>query len=359
MKKSIVVLIWFYLAVQITYSQSIPVSGDQYHIYGPNSTWGEMLQIGGNGRTTTNASVVSTNGNLHLDSKNGHFTYINYYSKTNTLLNSQGGNVGIGTSSPNAGLDIKKEGVALEIDHTISGGHSMIKFNSVVNNGSDKGFILFQDETSNSPGTGREDVRLTMGVFNDFRSWSGHSDELWFQGGGRLVQNVGKWDSELNTLIGTPSSGITGGYEWRVNNSTKMRLSHSGDLSVGGTIKATEIKVEAQTADFVFEDNYHLKDLTDVEAFILTNKHLPEIPSAAEMEEAGVNLAEMNKLLLMKVEELTLYSIKLEKEVKKEREERRAMRGESEKKVSGLEFWVQEQEERLAKLEALLEELSK
>jgi hypothetical protein len=93
------------------------------------------------------------------------------------------------------------------------------------------------------------------------------------------------------------------------------------DLDVKGIIKATEIKVEAQTADFVFEDNYHLKDLTEVEAFILTNKHLPEIPSATEMEEAGVNLAEMNKLLLMKVEELTLYAIKQNEEKNKLEEE--------------------------------------
>ncbi len=87
-------------------------------------------------------------------------------------------------------------------------------------------------------------------------------------------------------------------------------------LDVAGTIRATEIKVEAQTADFVFEPGYQLRDLSEVESFIKTNKHLPEIPSAAAMEKSGVNLAEMNKLLLMKIEELTLYSIDLEKKDK-------------------------------------------
>ncbi|PXX95175.1 hypothetical protein DF185_22615 [Marinifilum breve] len=103
-------------------------------------------------------------------------------------------------------------------------------------------------------------------------------------------------------------------------------LSHSGKLGIGttkpstklevaGTIKATEIKVVAQTADFVFEDDYQLKDLSEVEQFITTNKHLPDIPSAKQMEENSVGLAEMNKLLLQKVEELTLYVIQQQKEI--------------------------------------------
>ncbi len=89
-------------------------------------------------------------------------------------------------------------------------------------------------------------------------------------------------------------------------------------LDVNGTILATEIKVAANgnTADFVFSDTYNLKDLTEVENYIKTHKHLPDIPSAEEMEASGVNLAEMNKLLLQKVEELTLYVIKKDKQNK-------------------------------------------
>jgi len=88
-------------------------------------------------------------------------------------------------------------------------------------------------------------------------------------------------------------------------------------LDVAGTIRATEIKVEAQTADFVFEDDYNLRSLAEVENFIKENKHLPDIPSASQMEAEGVNLAEMNKLLLMKVEELTLYLIQQQKLIDK------------------------------------------
>lgn len=85
-------------------------------------------------------------------------------------------------------------------------------------------------------------------------------------------------------------------------------------LSVNGNIRATEIKVEAQTADFVFEEDYQLKSLDEVEAFVKLNKHLPEIPSAKQMETDGVNVAQMNKLLLQKIEELTLYMIEMKKE---------------------------------------------
>ena len=91
-------------------------------------------------------------------------------------------------------------------------------------------------------------------------------------------------------------------------------------LEVAGTIRATEIKVMAQTADFVFEDNYELRPLDEVEAFINDNGHLPDIPKATEMEKDGIALAEMNKLLLQKIEELTLYIIEQEKQNKKQQD---------------------------------------
>ena len=94
-------------------------------------------------------------------------------------------------------------------------------------------------------------------------------------------------------------------------------------LEVAGTIRATEVKVLAQTADFVFEDNYELRPLDEVEAFINENGHLPDIPSATEMEKDGVGLAEMNKLLLQKIEELTLYMIELEKRIDKQEQKYR------------------------------------
>ena len=128
-------------------------------------------------------------------------------------------------------LDISKDGEVAKFQPATAGQYTLVNFNSKVNSGSDKGFILVQDESANSPGTGGEDLRMTIGVHNDFRSTTDHSDELWFQGGGRLCYNVGEWDSELNTIIGTPGFGTSHGgvnHEWRINNSAKMTLNTSG-----------------------------------------------------------------------------------------------------------------------------------
>jgi hypothetical protein len=131
----------------------------------------------------------------------------------------------------------------------------------------------------------------------------------------------------------------------------------SAKLDVAGTIRATEIKVEAQTADFVFDENYSLRSLDEVEDFIKTNGHLPSIPSAERMEKDGVNLAEMNKLLLQKIEELTLYAIEKEKEVRELKAEGNRQKERLEQKemdVEGLAVKVESQEKRLIKVEALL-----
>lgn len=61
--------------------------------------------------------------------------------------------------------------------------------------------------------------------------------------------------------------------------------------------------------DYVFGQNHRLMPLGELKAFINKNSHLPEIPSAQEVEENGVNVAEMQKLLLKKIEELTLYTV--------------------------------------------------
>jgi len=79
-------------------------------------------------------------------------------------------------------------------------------------------------------------------------------------------------------------------------------------LDVGGIIRAHEVKVCIdQGCDYVFDENYELMSLSDLNSFIRTNKHLPDVAPAAEMEAEGINLSEMNALLLRKVEELTLY----------------------------------------------------
>lgn len=87
-------------------------------------------------------------------------------------------------------------------------------------------------------------------------------------------------------------------------------------LTVAGNIHSQEVKVtiDAGTGpDYVFEENYNLRSLEETEAYIQTNKHLPEVPSAKEMEANGIQLGEMNMLLLKKIEELTLHTIEQQK----------------------------------------------
>ena len=92
-------------------------------------------------------------------------------------------------------------------------------------------------------------------------------------------------------------------------------------LDVNGSIRAKEILVETTGADFVFADNYRLRPLSEVEAFITENKHLPEIQSAQEMQEKGVSVSELQTKLLQKIEELTLYLIQQEQTIQELRKE--------------------------------------
>lgn len=85
-------------------------------------------------------------------------------------------------------------------------------------------------------------------------------------------------------------------------------------LDVAGTIRAKEIKIEINAgADHVFNEDYNLKALSEVETFVKENKHLPEIQSEKQMQEEGLNVNEFQIKLLKKVEELTLYVIEQNK----------------------------------------------
>lgn len=89
-------------------------------------------------------------------------------------------------------------------------------------------------------------------------------------------------------------------------------------------IRTKDIKVDInQAADYVFDEGYDLKSLNEIERYVKSNKHLPDIPSASDMAKDGVSLSEMSNLLLQKIEELTLHVIEMNKEInslKKENE---------------------------------------
>jgi hypothetical protein len=92
--------------------------------------------------------------------------------------------------------------------------------------------------------------------------------------------------------------------------------SPSERLDVAGKIRACEVIVEQNNwCDYVFEPNYKLKSLDEVEQFIKQNKHLPNIPPAKEIAQNGIAISDMTQRLMEKVEELTLYLIQQQKEI--------------------------------------------
>ena len=93
-------------------------------------------------------------------------------------------------------------------------------------------------------------------------------------------------------------------------------------MAVGGDVVVNKLWVRkvGQWFDNVFEKDYKLAPLSEVEEYIQENKHLPDLPSADEVEKEGIDLAHMNALLLKKIEELTLHVIQIQKESDKQRE---------------------------------------
>ncbi|MBG6133195.1 hypothetical protein IWQ47_004471 [Aquimarina sp. EL_43] len=89
-------------------------------------------------------------------------------------------------------------------------------------------------------------------------------------------------------------------------------------LTVKGNIHTEEVKIDLNITvpDYVFKSDYNLISIEEVEKFIKINSHLPEIPSAKEFKQNGLMLAEMDMNLLKKIEELTLYTIQQQKEIK-------------------------------------------
>ncbi|CAL2106076.1 conserved exported hypothetical protein [Tenacibaculum sp. 190524A02b] len=86
-------------------------------------------------------------------------------------------------------------------------------------------------------------------------------------------------------------------------------------LSVNGQVRAKEVTVETDWADYVFEKDYNLPTLKEVETHIKEKGHLKNIPSAKEVAEKGIKIGEINAKLLEKIEELTLYTISQEKKI--------------------------------------------
>ncbi|MBO9660712.1 MAG: hypothetical protein J7527_17960, partial [Chitinophagaceae bacterium] len=116
----------------------------------------------------------------------------------------------------------------------------------------------------------------------------------WTDAGSGLLYNT-----SLSGKVGIGTSTIPTGYK----------------LAVAGNIIAEKVKVQlqGQWADYVFDKEYKLMPLSALEKFICENKHLPEVPTTAEVEKEGLDLGGNQALLLKKIEELTLHMIEQNK----------------------------------------------
>ena len=144
--------------------------------------------------------------------------------------------------------------------------------------------------------------------------------------------------------LGTPTNRLgvfyswSGGTAWGSVNSAplvlqtadteRLRIDASGNigigmstptqkLSVAGAVRAKEVIVDTGWSDYVFDENYRLAPLVEIEAKIKADKHLPGIPSAKDVAEKGLSVGKIEAQLLAKIEEITLHQISQEKEINK------------------------------------------
>lgn len=137
-------------------------------------------------------------------------------------------------------------------------------------------------------------------------------------------------------------NGTPGAYQFQVNGTSNFLNNVNGTsayftgsmgigttspgpykLAVEGTLGARKVKVTQVNpwADYVFDETYQLPSLSEVESYIKKHRHLPEVPSAKEVSENGIDVGETSTILLKKIEELTLYIIEIKKENDKLRKE--------------------------------------
>ena len=177
---------------------------------------------------------------------------------------------------------------------------------------------------SGNIGINAENPQHTLDVRGDFRVLS-NNNYFYYNGLGDLSLKYEQRGSGGRALVHDVGNILRLNYENDFTGGTKIGntfLVKGDNASLQGKFEAKEIKVTlTPTADFVFEEDYNLPKLEEVEKHIKEKKHLPEIASAKEMEKEGVNVGEFQIKLLQKIEELTLYSIEQNKQLKSQKEE--------------------------------------
>jgi hypothetical protein len=229
------------------------------------------------------------------------FTAFSSYAQTNVIQTT--GSVGIGTLSPAASLHVVDGGTNPDADnaHRVNGG------------------VIIQGNTGARSANMGAQLEFAIPANTD-------GTNVWGQG--RIITvagNANGSDATGKMIIGTRRSfnKLGTGNQWYYGNDLVIdgagnigigTLTPKEALSVNGNIRSKQVKVEITNwPDYVFKNDYQLPSLTDVKNYIDQNQHLPDMPSEAEVAKDGLNLGEMNKLLMKKVEELTLYLIEKDK----------------------------------------------
>ncbi|MDR1372202.1 MAG: hypothetical protein LBJ17_03615 [Dysgonamonadaceae bacterium] len=327
----------------------------QYYINGTtDATLGNKVLLHSNELKIGNSTSASERTKNLLKFGDGSYVQIGEWEADDLLsfkatkFNFSNGNVGIGTTSPTEKLEINGK---LKISSTIQTRGSICfegtygKFNLENNLWTGQSILLYP---SKSDGSWDFDKQLEFHGDGSFRTngdvhIGGNADDdvsktTQFIGLGHKLKigGVGSYSDEIWMAKYVPSDNYV---DLRINigddNSgddrfvvgttfcedglfhTHLIVANDGNMYLNGTAHVHEVKIEtAEWADFVFHDDYRLKPLSEVNTFIKENKHLPEIPSAAEVEKnEGVNVGEMQVKLLQKIEELTLYIIQQQETV--------------------------------------------
>jgi flagellar basal body rod protein FlgG len=250
---------------------------------------------------------------------------------TTDLTITEAGNIGIGTNSPS-------EKLTVEGNIRMNSGGKLIYANELELNTINKQPISFNIQNTKG-------LQMKKGMNDDFTLYfpiSNNSNNKWnriiaknnlsFTAGDRGVT-----DNQTDLFIGTignigiglsdPDQKLTVNGNIKLNNGKLFInanvnnidadvLSHFSAFIVGGVLSEDfALAPQSEWADHVFNNDYELQNLHEVENYIKANNHLPNIPTASEVKENGYSLHDMNVKLLQKVEELTLYSIEQNKKI--------------------------------------------
>jgi hypothetical protein len=269
-----------------------------------NSGWA------GTGAYTANTSSFGSfqsNGvNIVADNTSGVIRMFTggYAVNNQRIIVNATGKVGIGTSNPQALLHISDASnpvqVNLGVDASSGGYTALITGLSAVSGG----YAVLQ--AIKSSGTNYGDIVMNPN-------------------GGNVGVNTASPTEKLDINGNMKTSG------YALIGATHLPAADA-KLAVNGTIYSTKVKVTPTGwADYVFLASYRLRPLSEVEQYIQQYGHLPEVPSAEEVQKNGIDVGDNQSTLLKKIEELTLYVIDLNKQVKKQQEEISLLKQQSEK----------------------------